>query len=156
MAFTLVKNLYGGNQAVAPPADVRMFQGQDAANGHTEIGRVMAYRGNNEDLEKCDGTKLPAVIALEKKDADNQPFRGFYILPGMVFKTRVATNTHIKEGRVNMRLDSDGDTISDADESDGTVNILKKKVVTGTVVDVWCTFGNTFITKAYDKDTVPT
>lgn len=144
MAFKLVSNLYGGNAVVAPPKDVREFATKDDAAGTVKQGWILAYDANNEEVIKCDGTKLPALIALEDA-ARNTSVRAAYVLPGMVFKCKVASTTHIKEGRVNMRLDADGKTVLDGDNADGAVNVLR---VDGT--DVYVTFGNTLVTKVYD------
>lgn len=90
--FQQVASLIAGAVEIAPPKDWTPFQLVDAEAGVAGAVYKWAAAGR---ITVCTGAadEIPAVIVMEDADAatPGAKVRGFYIVPGAVFKVRPAT-----------------------------------------------------------------
>ena len=147
--FELVRNLYGGAE-IAPPLDNAPFTA-----GETLTAGQVCYFHTDGKLKKAADTERAAAVVLISGGANNETVRGYYILPGMVFKAPGdgTWSAACKVGFSNVELADDGKKVNREDPTgdDGPLSILK---IQGNGEYLWVCFNRGFFFK--NDDTVST
>jgi len=124
--FKQIGSLHGGAVPVAPPKDNRPFE----AESGTEIEKGAVYKFDSDgkaiDVDGDDDDDGVAILALEDAD-DGEKFRGQWITPTEIYQASVQGDgtDHNYEGRIGVRLHTDGKSVSDVEDVEGPLTIIK-------------------------------